>query len=230
MRLVPLAVAVAVFLPAAAAQTALVPGHPDLASPPPQSFDFVITMEGTPPRVIGSETQRETRDGDRLVIVSGIDVAMANQQHTDTLVVAWPSLAPLSHAVHSADESLRLTYADGRIAGRQTLGNLDEPADAALPEGVFGPGSGARLARSLPFRLGYEATFQSVDAHGEVATGRLRVAEHLPQPDVDMWSVELTAPGSYPFLYYIDAATREILGANVRPNPSMVVVIGPASE
>ena len=214
----------------ASAQTALVPGHPDLAAPPPQSFDFVVSMEGTPPRVIGAQSQAETLEGDRLVIVSRIDVAMASEQHTDTLVVAWPGLAPLAHAVHGADEALRLTYAAGRIAGRSVLGNLDEPVDAALPAGVFGPGSGPRLARSLPFEVGYTATFQTVDAHGDVTTGRLRVAEHLPQPDVDMWTVEVTAPGSYPFLYFIDGATREILGANVRPNPSMVVVIGPASN
>lgn len=230
MHLAPLAFAVAVLLPAAAAQTALVPGHPDLVAAPPQSFDFVVTMEGTPPRVIGAQAQDETLAGDRLTMVTRVDVPMANQQHADTLVVAWPSLAPLSHAVHGADESLRVTYAGGRVAGRQHLGNLDEPLDAAVPEGVFGPGSGARLARSLPFTVGYTATFQTVDARGEVTTGRLRVAEHLPQPDVDLWSVELIAPGSYPFLYFIDAATREILGANIRPTPSMVVVLGPASN
>lgn len=230
MRLVPLAVAALAFAPAALAQTALVPGHPDLVAAPPQTYDFVVSMEGTPPRVIGAQSQAETLDGDRLVIVQRMDVAMANEQHTDTLVVAWPSLAPLSHAVHSAEETLRLTYAGGRVAGRQTLGNLDEPLDAALPEGVFGPGSGARLARSLPFAVGYTATFQTADAHGETTTGRLRVAEYLTQPDGDMWTVEVTAPGSYPFVYVIDATTREILGATVRPNPSMVVTIGPATE
>ena len=230
MRLVPLALAAAVLLPTAAAQTVLVPGHPDLAAPPPQSYRFAVTMEGTPPRVIGAQTQTETLDGGRLTIVSGIDVAMAGEQHTDTLVVAWPSLAPLMHAVHGADESLRLSYAGGRIAGRQTLGNLDEPVDAALPEGVFGPGSGARLARSLPFAVGYEATFRTVGAHGETTAGRLRVAEFLEQPDGDMWAVEVTVPGSYPFLYVIDAATREIVGATVRPNPSTVVVLGPAAD
>ena len=217
-------------MPAAAAQTALVPGHPDLAAPPPQSFAFVVTMEGTPPRVIGTQTQTETVDGDRLTIVSRVDVAMAREQHTDTLVVAWPSLAPLAHSVHGAETSLQLSYAGGRVAGRSVLGNLDEPVDAALPAGVFGPGSGARLARSLPFALGYAATFQTVDAHGYAAEGRLRVAEHLPQPDVDLWSVEVAAPGSYPVLYFVDAATREIVGATVRPTPSTVVVLGPASD
>lgn len=217
------------FAPAATAQTALVPGHPDLVAAPPQSYDFVVTMEGTPPRVIGAQSQTETLDGDRLVMVSRMDVPMANEQHTDTLVVAWPSLAPLSHAVHGTEETLRLTYAGGRVAGRQTLGNLDAPLDAALPEGVFGPGSGARLARSLPFAVGYTATFRTISERGETTTGRLRVAERLAQPDGDVWTVEVTAPGAYPFLYTIDAATREILGATVRPNPSMVVLLGPAA-
>ncbi len=229
MRLVPLALAALAFAPAALAQTALVPGHPDLAAAPPQSFDFVVTMEGTPPRVIGAQSQGETLDGDRLVMVSRVNVPMANQQHADTLVVAWPSLAPLSHAAHGADEALRVTYAGGRVAARQHLGNLDETLDAALPEGVFGPGSGARLARSLPFAAGYTATFRTVDERGEVATGRLRVAEHLTQPDGDLWTVEVTAPGTYPLLYTIDAATREILGATIRPTPSMVVQLGPAA-
>lgn len=221
--------ALALLLPLGAhAQTALVPGSPELASPPPQSYDFVVTMEGTPPQVIGTLAQGERLDGDRLVMTLRVDVARGGEQHADTLVVAWPSLAPLSRSSHAADETLTLRYAGGRVAGRSVLGNLDETLDAPLPPGVFGPGSGARLARSLPFAEGYTATFQTVDTHGGVATGHLRVAEYLPQPDGDMWTVEVKEPGGYPTLYFIDAATREIVGANVRPNPSTVVVVGPA--
>ena len=216
----------------AAAQTALTPGHPDLASPPPQSFAYEVRMAGTPGRVIGSQTQGETLSGDRLVMASSVSVAMARQDHADTLVVAWPSLAPLSLAVRAPDTRVAVSYEGGRVAGRSVLGNLDEALDAPLPAGAFGPGVGPRLARSLPFADGFEATFETVDAHGAASTGRLRVVEastaaRADGTDVAVWLVELAEPGTYAMTYAVDAATREILGATVRPTPQMVVTIGP---
>lgn len=231
MRFAPLALA-ALLIPAAHAQAVLVPGAPELAAPPPQSFAFEVRIDGETPRVIGTFAQTETRAGDRLVIVSDIAVPMARQIHTDSLVTAWPGLAPVSRTVHAEDEVERMAFADGRLSGRLVLGNLDEPIAAALPAGVFARGIAARLARSLPFADGYTATFHVVDLHGDVSEGRLSVAapETLARTgaaDATVWPVEVHEPGASAMTYLIEAATRDILGIRLAPQPGMTITIGP---
>lgn len=211
----------------AAAQTALAPGSPELAAPPPQSFSFDVRTQG---RSIGQMTQAERLDGDRLVMASSVVVPMGSIQTVDTTTVAWPGLAPVARVTYGDQERATLSYAGGRVAGRSVLGNLDEALDAPLPAGAFSEGAGPRLARSLPFADGYTATFQTADRRGDVSTGRLAVSGPAERDGRTVWQVELVEPGAYPMTYDIDGATREILGVTIRPSPSMVVTAGPASN
>ena len=212
---------------AATAQTVLTPGSPELAAPPPQAFAFEVRMQGQP---IGQMAQAERLEGDRLVMMSSVSVPMASVQATDTTTVAWPGLAPVARAAYGDEEAAHVTYADGRVAGRSVLGNLDEALDAPLPDGVFAEGSGPRLARSLPFADGYAATYQIVDRRGDVSTGHLAVSGPADRDGAAVWQVELREPGGYPTTYDIDGTTREILSMTVRPNAQTVVTVGPASN
>ena len=235
MRFAPLAVAAGAALLAlpAAAQTALTPGSADLVAAPPQSYEYDIRFAGETPRVIGTRTLTETRDGDRLVIVATAVIPMGNQDSRDTTIVAWPSLAPLYHASHRGEEIETMAVADGQIRGRLILGNLDEPTEAALPAGAFGPGSKERIARALPFADGYTATVQIADLHGDVKTDTLIVTgqDTFTRPDGTertVWLVDVVEAGDPRTTYAIDAETREVLRMSFSPRPDMTIEMAEA--
>ncbi|HEX9952269.1 MAG TPA: hypothetical protein VGB53_10910 [Rubricoccaceae bacterium] len=205
--------------------TRLTPGHPDLATPAVQSFDYEIRMAGPTPRVIGQVSQEETLAGDRLTIVTHLTVRPQNMDRRDTTVVAWPSLAPLSRSVHNGQEHVRATVVGGRIAGRSVLGNLDEAIDAPVPEGAFSEGVGIRVARSVPLRAGYMATFTRIDERGDPSTATVTVTG--PGPDAGTWLVEVAAAGEPAQTHTVDAETRRVLRSTFAPQPNMTVEMAP---
>lgn len=208
----------ALLLPVAVqAQTALTPGHPDLAAPTPQSFEHVTRVAGSTPRTTGWRHYSETRQGDRLVIVERRSRERGDTSPGDTTVVAWPSLAPLARSASGADEeTTRLAVLDGRLRGRHVLGNLDETIDAALPADAFIEGSRTVLARSLPLRDGYTATLRFISAQGDLTTTTARVGarEAFTQPDGSETmarTVVLSEAGKPDVSYAVDEATRALL-------------------
>ena len=228
MRPVSLALAALVLAPAALAQTALTPGHPDLAAPAAQSYDYEIRLAGATPRVIGHVSQEETLTGDRLTVVTHVVVRPQNMDRRDTTVVAWPSLAPISRSVHNGEEHVRAAVAGGRLRGRSVLGNLDEPIDAAVPEGAFSEGVGIRIARSVPLRAGYTATFTRMDERGDAETATVTVTG--PGPEAGTWLVEVVTPGGDPAqTHTVDGATRRLLRSAFTPQPNVTVEVAPAA-
>ena len=182
------------------AQTVLTPGHPDLAAPAPQTYTRDVRIMGAAPRVVGSRERSETLTGDRLTTVTLRVTPARGQRIVDTTVVAWPGLAPLSHAMSDGEEQVRVAFANGRIAGRSVLGNLDEALDAPLPAGAFGEGVEERIARSVPLRAGYAATFRVADKRGDTRLDSVRVTgpDTVMMPDGQAraaWLVRLVAPG-----------------------------------
>lgn len=220
-----LAAVAAVALPATLgvqAQTVLTPGHPDLTAAPPQSYEYDVRFARETPQVIGSATSTETLVGDRLTIATQLKVAIAGQETADTTVVSWPSLAPVLRVDRaSAESSVRLTFGGGRIGGRAVLGNLNEAIDAALPAGAFSEGLKERIARSVPFRAGYAATFQVVDRDGFVETDTVRVVG----ADGDAWTVEIVTPGSPTNTYTVDAATRTLRRMAFSPQANLTIEV-----
>ncbi|HEX8297851.1 MAG TPA: hypothetical protein VF594_01720, partial [Rubricoccaceae bacterium] len=225
MRLVPLALAAVVLVPSAAAQTVLTPGHPDLAAPAVQSFDYEIRIAGAAPRTIGRVTQEETIAGDRLTIVTHLAVPMQNMDRRDTTVVAWPSLAPLGRSLHSGEEHIRAAVDGGRIRGRAILGNLDETVDAPVPANVFVEGVGIRIARSVPLRAGYAATFARINERGEPSDVRVSVTG--PGPDAGTWLVEVAEAGDPAQTHTVDGETRRVLRSTFAPQPTMLIEMAP---
>ena len=199
-----------------AAQTVLTPGSPDLTAAAPQSFEYETRVAGTPPRHNGWFDYSETVDGDRLVIVSKLSRERTSLRPPDTTVVTWPGLAPVSRMSYGEEEVTRSAFAGGRVTGRHQLGNLDEPVDEAVPAGVFSDGMAIRIARSVPFRAGYEATFRTADFRGDLETQTVRVVRQEPAARADgspttAWIVEISTPGSPTTTYTVDAETRALL-------------------
>ncbi len=211
-------VLLALLLPVAAqAQTALTPGHPDLTTPPLQSFEHVTrrVADGAA-RNVGWQQYAETRQGDRVVIVERRGRTLDSMSPGDTTVVAWPSLAPLSRVAFGDEETTRVAVVDGRLRGRHVLGNLDEPIDAPAPSDAFGEGSRGLLVRALPLRAGYAATFRVLTAQGELLTDTVRVVrrEAFARGDgseTPAWIIELAEAGTPTLVFTVDASTRDLL-------------------
>ena len=248
--------ALALALPVgAAAQTALTPGHPDLTAAPPQRFDYETRVAadepGGAPRNAGWWTYSETvgpapgqAGRGQMVIVQRRSDRRAGTRLPDTTVVAWPGLAPVSRVARGGaterGATERVAFASGRVRGRVVTGNLDEPVDAAVPEGVFGEGVALRIVRSVPLRAGYTATFQTADAHGVVSTDTLRVVGETQAPRADgtqaaAWTGTLARAGEPRHTYLVDAVTRGLLqvaysfraGATMETAPPRPTPAGP---
>ncbi len=204
------------------AQTALTPGHPDLVAAPPQSVDYEIRLAGDVPRVVGHFERTETVADGRLTIASHLTMPAQQRDQRDTTVVTWPGLAPVMRSYTDGEESNRVVFAGGRMVGRSVLGNLDEPIDAALPAGAFGEGLSWRLARSVPFRAGYTATFQAADKAGALTPVTLTVGEQQG----DAWPVTVTMAGSPATTHLVDAATRQVRTVTYSPRAGTTVEYG----
>ncbi len=218
----------ALLLPIAAqAQTILTPGHPDLTAAAPQSAEYDMRFAGDTLHTVGRFASTETVSGDRLTIVTldllHFELPLFEQETRDTTVVTWPGLVPVSRSAARDDargeEMYHVAAAGGRITGRLVVGNLDEALDAPLPAGVFLEGAAWRIARSVPLRDGYTATFQMADQRGDVSTGTVTVAG----PDGDAWNVTVARPPKPPTTYTVDGATRRVLRTSFSPDATLTV-------
>ena len=209
----------------AQAQTALEPGHPDLAHPPAQSYEYEIRTTGETPRRLGTVTRTETVSGDRLVLTTHTVMPARQLDRADTTVVSWPGLAPIARAFHDGEETVRLTFANGRLGGRSVLGNLDEAVDAAFPAGAFAEGMDSRIARSVPLRAGYTATFHSADKFGDAPTSTVTVGDEAG----GAYPVTVATPGHPATTFDVDAATRAIRRVSYSPRPDMTIEYAPAA-
>lgn len=204
------------------AQTVLTPGHPDLTAAAPQSIDYQVRLVGDVPRVIGHLKRTETVSGGLLTIASHLTIPTQQRDQRDTTVVTWPGLEPVMRSYTNGEESYRFTVAGGRMSGRYVLGNLDEPIAAAAPAGAFGEGIAWVIARSVPLRDGYTATFQAADKSGDMVTETVTVAAR----EDTLWDVTVSQPGATTLTHTVDGATRHLVTTSFSPQPNVMAEYG----
>lgn len=217
----------ALFTTPVAAQTVLQPGSDVLAEAPVQGTEYVVQMVTPQQQDIGTITTTETLVDGHLVMTSHVLIPMAGANQTDSTVVAWPSLAPIYGTKTEPDETLEVTFADGRATGTATEGRETREIDLEVTAADFGPGIGRRLIQSLPFEDGYVATYSRIGGDGERLETELTVtgSETISHNDAErtVWVVREAEVGRPGFTYRVDAETREMLQIEFTPQPGVLI-------
>ena len=195
------------------------------------SQDYVIRVVQPVQQEAGTQSVAVTvdREAGTATLETSLEVAIAGQRTTETLVAAYPSLAPISNTTNANGTAVELTYSDAGVAG--TITPADGEADAVdvpLEDAVFDAGWLLQVVRLLPFEEGYRATFHTVSP----SEGPLDIAlSVVDQEEIDgqtAWIVEAAPPEGAPTEFAVADGTRELLRMVLRPQAGVEVHIVPA--
>ena len=174
---------------------------------------------------IGTQTQRVMVDeaAGTLTVVTVVEVPMQSMVQTDSVVVAYPSLRPVSQAVDGGGVTVALAYADDAVSGSVETPGGAEDVEEALPDGpVFAASMLAAVLQSLPLADGYGILLETFAPGG----GLTPVAVEVSGSD-GAFVVVATPEGAPPSTYTIDAETREILSVQTSPQQGVTIEIVP---
>ena len=156
-------------------------------------------------------------------------VPMANRMQSDSLVAAWPSLAPVSHQSDDTDRQFALSFDGAHVVGSGQLknGSGTREVDISSDGAFFDEGWTAHLLRALPLAEGFNADIATYDP--ESSTVRTMEIAVLESVQVDLrgstttaWLVQRESGGRVT-TYTIDAASRMLLRMEFEPDPGVVV-------
>ena len=185
---------------------------------------------------IATQTRRLSIDPDGRTATLTVETATptAGVRAVDTVVVAFPSLRPLSSAVEADGTARTLTYAERGVTGSIAPPDGGPTAvDVAFDEPVFDQAWWPEVARLLPFEEGYRVTVPAFGRDGESAVdvavedvtmeveGRRRVG------DCDAWTVRMQQASGAQTLFHVDAETRALCRMDVNGEPGVVVHVVP---
>ncbi len=177
----------------------------------------------------GTATRRLTIDegAGTITLVTTLNVPMAGQVQTDSLVAAYPSLAPISQTSTGSGGAVTLTYADGRVVGTVApTGGDAETIDVALEDPVFDASWLSEVARVLPLAEGYRATFLTYSPEG-VTNVDLAVTGQETVGGSTAWIIEATPAEGPSSMLAIDVETRELLRTQIQPQLGVLIEIVP---
>lgn len=200
----------------------LAPGHPDLTTDGLTLETETVAVRVTDPRptVYGSVLTDVTRDGDTVTLATDADVAQAGLRYQDSITLRWPSLEPVSRERTQGNVTGQTMYDGTRVTGTWASGDWAPlPFDIELPRPVFQPEALPLVARALPLRAGYEAVAPTFTAERRLRDYTLTVVgeEEFERADgttAMAWAIEESSEGrgSRSRRYFVDGATRELLG------------------
>ncbi len=233
-RLLPLLVALLISAPAFA-QDALTPGHPDIDT---SIFDedegrYVIhIIQGPMEQDIGTVKFTFAMDEEAGQLHGIRAYEMMGQKLADSLVVAWPSLAVISHVSDNMQRTLRYTVADGMISGsRNAPGGEPEAFEMSVDGPVFDASWMSIIASMLPLADGYEATVTAFE-DDEAGVGDFTLTTSGPTElalstgqKVDAWKVAATNPDGETVQYFFSSADRSLMRVEMNPQPGLQVFI-----
>ena len=233
-RLLPVFVALLVAAPAFA-QDPLTPGHPDIDTSMlvAEEANYTIHIKRGPmEQDFGTVVFTLTIEEEAGQIEGIRAYEMMGQKLADTLVVAWPSLAAISHVSNNPQRSLRFTVADGMISGVQTPSGSDAEAFEMSVDGPFFDSAWMSIIASmLPLADGYEVTvtaFENEEARiGDYTlstSGPVELA--LPSGQkYDVWEVAAVNPSGETIRYFYSTTDRALLRIAMNPQPGLEVFI-----
>lgn len=216
---------------ARAAVPRLRPGDAALDASRVRTGETVSTLNLLEPMAqpdIGTQTQRVVLDeaAGTLTLVSVVEVPMQNLVQTDSVVVAYPSLRPVSQTFGMGPVAIDLAYGDDAVTGSADLPGGAEDVDEPLADGpVFASSALGLVVQALPLADGYRAVLETYAAGG----GLLPVAVEVTGPagSPAAYTVTATPEGAPPTTYTVDAETREILATRSSPQQGVTIEVAP---
>ena len=176
---------------------------------------------------IGTQTQTVTRDeaAGTLTIVTLVEVPMQNLTQTDSVVVAYPSLRPVSQALGAGPVAIDLAYGDDAVTGSAALPGGTEDVDVALDDGpVFAASALGAVLQALPLEDGYRAVLETFAPGGGLTPVTVEVSA---VEGGAAYSVVATPEGAPASTYTIDAQTRAIRSVQTSPQQGVTIDVVP---
>ena len=215
----------ALLLPAAAAaQTALAPGHPDLDTVWMAADSSVYTLRITEPvqMDVGVATITTTTAGGVATLVSSILIPQQNMDQTTTATADAGSLRPMAHASTGGPSQATLVFTDAGVSGHITEDGGETPVAAAFAAPAFDEAWTGALAQSLPLRDGYTAAAPVYEPEGGVQTVTYTVSGPTDEAGVAVWTVRADTPDG-PFTFAVDGATRRLERMSFSPQAGVTI-------
>ena len=218
-------------LDAMAAERAMMPslrpGGDALAVDALQSYSREYTVKLVQPQQqdIGTQTRTVTVDrGEGTVTIEeATSIPLAGQETSSMVMLAYPSLRPMSARSEAGGVVTDLTYNDDGVIRRQTPADDESPDyERAFEEPVFDPSILFEVVRLVPFEEGYRAAFETFNAEGALSipvavTGRDQI------DGAEVWMVRASPEGSPPINFAVDAETRELVRVMLSPQAGVMI-------
>ena len=205
------------------------PGDASLVAAQIPTGETVSTLDLLQPMAqagIGTQTQRVTVDeaAGTMTVVTVVEVPMQNMVQTDSVVVAYPSLRPVSQTFGMGPVAIDLAYGEDAVTGSAALPGGAEDVDESLEDGpVFASSTLGAIVQALPLADGYRAVIETYAAGG----GLLPVSVEVSGPEDGAYTVVATPEGTPSTTYTVDAATRAIRKTRTSPQQGVTIEIIP---
>ena len=234
LRLLPLLLALLIAAPSFA-QDPITPGHPDIDASTlvAEETNYIIHVkQGPMEQEVGTVVFTFSIDDEAGQIEGVRSYEMMGQKLADTLLVAWPSLASISHVSNNPQRTLRYTVADGMISGaRNTPGGEPEAFEMSVDGPIFDASWMSIIASLLPLADGYDVTVTAFE-DDEAGLGDFTLTTSGPVElalpsgqKYDVWEVAATNPGGETVRYFFSTSDRALLRVAMAPQPGLEVFI-----
>ena len=200
------------------------PGDVDVSEIQPYNRSYrVFVKQGAGGGAMPFGSVREALSIDDGMALLTVHLNSAQGAQTDSIWFAWPTMEPVRYRSEAAGAVEDLSFDGLSVAGTLRGGNA---FDATLESPVFGNGTFALVATTLPMEEGATASYAAfnddVDGHEEEVTATVggtqevlgRTARIITRSDSEDSRT-----------YYFDAETRDVLGFDFVPQPGITVEI-----
>lgn len=173
---------------------------------------------------VGTQTQRVMVDeaAGTMTVVTVVEVPMQNMVQTDSVVVAYPSLRPVSQDLSGGGVTVDLDYGDAAVTGSVETPGGAEDVDEALEGPVFSASTLAAVLQALPLEDGYRAVLETFAAGGGLTPITVEATE-----EGGALTVVATPEGAPASTYTLDAETREVRSVQTSPQQGVTLEIVP---
>ena len=207
---------------------ALRPGSDALAVDALQSYsqDFVVKLVQPQQQDIGTMTRTLTvdRTAGTVTLEERTEIALAGQKSRSTMVMAYPSLRPISARSDNNGAIAERTYGDRTVTRTPADGEAEE---TTFEEPAFDPSALFEVVRLLPFAEDYQTTYRTFGADGETGV-TLSVTGQEEIGGTTAWIVRAQPEDGPATDFAVADATRELLRVSIQPQVGVLVQIVPA--